>query len=241
MIQTVGKAYPYEGGVVIRTQKPPNDHLSDEVTVVWHDTRRISAKQRRKARALVAEIAEFSGYETGEDKQILHQQLKSMFLDRQREQGLEAEDFSLHDCDMRTAAEYITFLVEHCLAFDVPTKEPLWAMADDVERYVYMCAKLGICAVCRRHAGIHHTTKVGMGRNRRNIVHVGMRGISLCWGPNGHHMEVEIIGNEAFMTKYHLCDVVIDEEIAHVYRLRAAAEGGVPDAAEDPPEGADMP
>ena len=224
MIQTVGKVRPYKGGYLIYIDKPPgSDHLSDEVTIVWRDERQISTKQQRKARALIAEIAEFCGYSKPE-RQQMHEALKELFIQRQRELGLEAEDFSLRDCDMGTASEYITFLIDFVLEYDIPTKIPVWRMAEDIKRYVYKCAVLGICAVCRKPAGIHHVDKVGMGRNRRSIVHVGLRGISLCWGVRSHHAEVEHIGNEAFMEKYALDSVVIDEEIARVYKLRREQE-----------------
>jgi len=222
--QTIGRAYRHGDGIIIKTTAPPMDNLSDEVTVIWHDKRSISPEQRRKAWALIGEIARHCGYLSQSDKRQMHQELKAKFLAQMRDVEEPVEMFSLRDTDMTTAREYITFLVEICIEFDVPTKEPLWQMAEDVEAYVYQCAIHGVCAVCRRHAGMHHVDAVGMGRNRRRIGHVGLMGISLCWGVRGHHFEAHQLGDAAFMDKYLLAPIEITKEIAIIYKLRAEAD-----------------
>lgn len=223
-MQTTGKAYRHGDGIVIRTVMPDKPNLSDEVTVIWHDKRSISPEQRRKAWALIGEIARHCGYLSQSDKRQMHQELKAKFLAQMRDSDEPGEMFSLRDTDMTTAREYITFLVEICIEFDVPTKEPLWQMAEDIEAYVYQCAIHGVCAVCRRHAGLHHVDAVGMGRNRRHIGHVGLLGISLCWGVRGHHLEAHQLGDAAFLEKYFLTAIPITEEIAKIYTLRAEAD-----------------
>lgn len=232
-MQTTGKAYRNEDGIVIRTVMPDKPNLSDEVTVIWHDKRSISPEQRRKAWALIGEIARHCGYLSQSDKRQMHQELKAKFLAQMRDGEEPVEMFSLRDTDMTTAREYITFLVEICIEFDVPTKEPLWQMAEDIEAYVYQCSIHGICAVCRRHAGMHHVDAVGMGRNRRHIGHVGLMGISLCWGVRGHHFEAHQLGDERFMDKYHLAPIQITDEIARIYQLRAAADAELLQALEE--------
>ena len=223
-MQTTGKAYRNGDSIVIRTVMPDKPNLSDEVTVIWHDKRSISPEQRRKAWALIGEIARHCGYLSQSDKRRMHQELKAKFLAQMRDGEEPVEMFSLRDTDMTTAREYITFLVEICIEFDVPTKEPLWQMAEDIEAYVYQCAIHGICAVCRRKAGIHHVDAVGMGRNRRSINHVGLLGMPLCWGIHGHHFEAHQLGDAAFMDKYHLEPIEITVEIARIYKLRAEAD-----------------
>ena len=226
MIATVGKAYDYKGGMAIKTNRPPADNLSDEVTVLWQDSRQISPEQRRKAWAIIGEIAAFAGYIGQGDKEQLNADMKRKFL-IERVDDLTAEairKFSLSDVDMTTARMYITFLIDFCIEHGVPTNQPLWELADDVEAYVYHCSVNKMCAVCRKHAGIHHVDTVGMGRNRNDIDHIGMMHIPLCWGVGGHHQEVEQIGNRAFFEKYHLVPIPIDERIAKIHKLKTGGQ-----------------
>ena len=221
MLATIGKAFDHKGAVAVKTVRPPADNLSDEVVVLWTDKRIISPEQRRKAWALIGEIAAAYGYIAQGDKTLINQNLKGEFL-RARIDKLQAEAiraFSLSDVDMTTARMYIDYLIEFVVVNGIPTKEPLQELADDVQAYVYHCAVNKVCAVCRRHAGIHHVDAVGMGRNRDDIVHVGMEALPLCWGVNGHHQELHQIGNKAFLAKYHLIPIVIDEKIAKLYKL----------------------
>lgn len=222
MLTTVGKAYDYKGAVAVKTVRPPAPNLSDDVTIVWHDARAISPEQRRKAWALIGEIAAFAGYVGAGDREQLNADMKRQFLIKHVDE-LTAEAikrFSLSDIDMTTARLYITFLVDFCIEHGVPTKLPLWEMADDIEQYIYKCSVLKLCAVCRKHAGIHHVDTVGMGRNRDTIDHIGMMHLPLCWGVGGHHQEVEQIGNRAFLEKYHLVPIPIDERIAKIHKLK---------------------
>ena len=226
MMTTTGRAYDYKGGVAVKTTRPPAANLSDDVTIVWQDARTISPEQRRKAWALIGEIAAFAGYVGAGDREQLNADMKRQFLIKHVDE-LTAEAikrFSLSDIDMTTARLYITFLVDFCIEHGVPTKLPLWEMADDIEQYVYKCSVLKLCAVCRKHAGIHHVDTVGMGRNRDTIDHIGMMHLPLCWGVGGHHQEVEQIGNRAFLEKYHLVPIPIDERIAKIHKLKTGGK-----------------
>ena len=226
MMTTTGRAYDYKGGVAVKTTRPPAANLSDDVTIVWQDARTISPEQRRKAWALIGEIAAFAGYVGAGDREQLNADMKRQFLIKHVDE-LTAEAikrFSLSDIDMTTARLYITFLVDFCIEHSVPTKLPLWEMADDIEQYVYKCSVLKLCAVCRKHAGIHHVDTVGMGRNRDTIDHIGMMHLPLCWGVGGHHQEVEQIGNRAFLEKYHLTPIPIDERIAKIHKLKTGGK-----------------
>ena len=225
MISTTGKAVETQGGVVVQTTRPPEPNLSESVMVLWHDRRTISPEQRRKAWALIGEIAAFGGYLSAGDRVQLNQDMKRKFLiERVDELTAEAiQRFSLSDVDMTTARMYITFLVDFCIEHGVPTKQPLWELSEDVAAYVYHCSINGVCAVCRKHAGVHHVDAVGMGRNRDEISHIGMLHLPLCWGVGGHHQEIEQIGDEAFLDKYHLVPIPIDEKIAKIYKLKTEA------------------
>ena len=90
--------------------------------------------------------------------------------------------------------------------------------AEDIPRYVWACLMNRRCAVCGRHADLHHVDVVGMGRDRKEICHIGMRALPLC---REHHTEIHSIGQEDFLRRYFLEPVKIDERIADVYRLKA--------------------
>lgn len=223
MIATVGRAYDHKGGVAVKTTRPPADNLSNEVTVLWNDARSISPEQRRKAWALIGEISAAYGYLSAGDKKQLNGDMKRKFLlERMDELTAEAiKRFSLSDCDMTTARLYIDFLVAFCVEHSIPTHEPLVQYAEDINAYVYGCIMHHVCAVCRRPGELHHIDRVGMGRNRDEICHIGMECLPLC---REHHMEAHQHGDAALLEKYHLETVNIDEKIARLYRLGKQGE-----------------
>lgn len=184
----------------------------EEVQIGLKDGRRITPEQRRKAFALVGEIAAYTGYERDE----AHLTLKHEFISKHLDQ-LQKELFSLSDCDVTTAKEYISYLIDFCLTFDVPTKVPLTELCDDVERYVYACLIHKKCCVCGKKAELHHVDRVGMGNNRNEIVHEGRECLPLC---REHHTEVDHLGDVRLCERYHVVPVKIDERIIKTYRLR---------------------
>lgn len=200
------------GCVTIATSRPPADNLSDQVTVVWMDKRLISPEQRRKAYALIGEIAAWSG-DTPENVKAC----MKMDFRRRVAQGLTNELISLADCTMAEARMFITMLIEFMLDMDVPSKVPLYECHDDVHAYVYACATHKKCAVCGRRAELHHVDRVGMGRDRQEICHIGMRALPLC---RVHHEEAHRHGDGQLMEKYHLEPVTIEGKIAKAYSLK---------------------
>ncbi len=184
----------------------------DEVEVMIPDGRRISPEQRRKAYAIMGEIAAWAGMEPDEVKLMQ----KHDFVQRHLE-GLHKELFSLADCDMTTAKEFITYLIDFVLEFDVPLNVPIMDVVDDVQKYVYACLMHKKCAVCGKKAELHHVDRVGMGNDRTKIQHLGRRCLPLC---REHHMEIDHLGDDGFLQKYHLDTVEIDQKISKIYRLR---------------------
>ena len=218
MLTTTGKAYDHNGAIAVKTIRPPAPNLSDEVTVIWHDDRLISPEQRRKAWALIGEISAAFGYLSADDKRQLNGDLKRKFLlERMDELTAEAiKRFSLSDVDMSTARLYIDFLVEFIVEHSIPTKESLTELAEDVAAYVYHCMMNKVCCICRRGCDLHHVDRVGMGRNRDDICHIGMEALPLC---REHHMEAHQHGDARLVEKYHLEPIAIDEKIAKLYKL----------------------
>ena len=200
---------PYPAG----QRKPNGCHESVGVEFVeFVDKRRISAKQRRKAYVLISYIAAWWGYTPLE---AMKEMLKLMFVG---EAETLRRSFSLSDCDMTTARLFITYLIDFCILHGVDVGEPLYQLSEDIPRYVWACLMNKRCAVCGRKAELHHVDAVGMGRNRKEICHIGMRALPLC---REHHTEIHAVGQEDFLKRYIIEPVRIDERIAKVYRLKA--------------------
>lgn len=190
-------------------KKKPEGYQS-VVGVELVDKRHISADQRKKAYVLISYIAAWWGYTPLE---AMKEMLKLMFVG---EAETLRRSFSLSDCDMTTARLFITYLIDFCLLHGVDVGEPLYQISEDIPRYVWACLMNKRCAVCGRKAELHHVDAVGMGRNRKEICHVGMRALPLC---REHHTEIHRIGQGDFLKRYILEPVRIDERIAKVYRL----------------------
>lgn len=211
-IITAGIAYETPKGCVVRTTRPAVEHLSDEVRVFWADNRCISAEQRRKAWALMTEIAAYQG----QDKEDVYREQSAAFSIKNFE-SLQGHLFHLSTATVSEARDFINLLIEIIIEYGIPTKEPLYGLCDDLERYTYACLMNKKCAVCGRKTELHHVDHVGMGYNRKEINHIGMRCLPLC---REHHMEAHNIGQIAFDAKYHLEPIAIDDKIAQKYRLR---------------------
>lgn len=214
-IITAGIAYETPKGCVVRTTRPAVEHLSDEVRVFWADNRCISAEQRRKAWALMTEIAAYQG----QDKEDVYREQSAAFSIKNFE-SLQGHLFHLSTATVSEARGFINLLIEIIIEYGIPTKEPLYGLCDDLERYTYACLMNKKCAVCGRKTELHHVDHVGMGYNRKEINHIGMRCLPLC---REHHMEAHSIGQTAFDNKYHLEPIPIDEQIARKYGLKREA------------------
>lgn len=186
---------------------------SDTVLVELLDGRRISPEQRRKAHALVGEIADWSG----DAPEWMKRHMKVEFM-ADRLQSLEKK-FSLSDCDMTTAREFISYLIDFILRFDVPTRVPLYELCDDIERYVWATLMNKKCAVCGRKGELHHTPPLGMGADRTETPQLGMTAICLC---REHHNQAHAHG-EQFLADLHLVPVPIDKEIAKAHKFTKRA------------------
>lgn len=171
----------------------------------------ISRAQQKKAYALIQAVCRWTGYTPLETEKEL---TKRMFQDSQI--PTLAEGFSLSDCSREVARLYITWLIDFCLLHDIPCGEPLWKLAEDIPKYVYMAAVHKRCAVCGQKAELHHIDAVGMGRNRKEICHLGMKVLPLC---RSHHQECHRVGKKDFLSRYILEPVKVDERIVDVYQL----------------------
>ena len=212
-----------DGYIIARAALPNIDRALirhyDKIQIGLPDGRTISPEQRRKAYALMREIAEWMG-----DLPEYVKRLMKMEFMVTRMQALEKHIFSLSDCDMTTAREFITYLIDFIIEHDVPTQTPLIELCEDISRYVYACLMHKKCAVCgANHVDLHHTQAVGAGRNRDEIFQIGMPVLPLC---REHHMESHNIGQKSFMDKYHFKPIGLTVEIGKVYGLTKKNLGG---------------
>lgn len=215
MIATLGKVYEQRGQVYILTNRPAVANLSDEVTVCWQDARARSNEQIRKAWALMTEIAAYQG----EEKEDVYREQKVAFSAKNLEE-LQGVLFGLSTATVSTARAFITMLIEIIIEYGIPTKEPLYQLADDVQKYVYACLAHKKCCVCGRKADLHHVDAIGMGYNRNEKPQIGNLVLPLC---REHHMEWHNIGGTEFDNKYHIAPVQLDERLAKVYNLAKKA------------------
>lgn len=182
-----------------------------DVTIEFDDGRGITGAQRRKAYVLLNAIAEWWGHTPME---AIKEITKLYFLGT----GFTLKDwFSLSNTDRTVARLYITFLIDFCLLNDIPCGEPLWKVCEDIPKYVYACLMNKRCAVCGKKAQLHHVGKsrIGMGRNRREVPQIGMWVLPLC---ATHHNEAHQ-GEADFAKRYLLEAVQLTEQAADVYRL----------------------
>lgn len=187
-------------------------------TVFLQDGRTIHPEQRRKAWALIGEIAAWSGYKASETEQVNALMKRDFLLKRADELTAKAiRQFSLGTVDVSTASMYISHLVDFVLENNVPTKQPIAEMCEDIQKAVYSALIHKRCIVCGQKAELHHVDRIGMGNNRNEVNHIGRRCLPLC---RAHHQEIDHRGDAAFCALYHVEPVAIDQKISRVYRLR---------------------
>ena len=182
-----------------------------KVEIILWDGRRISPEQRRKCYALLGEIAEYTdGIRTAETVDEQKRLLKMEFM-LKRMEATERRMFSLSDCDMSTAREFITYLIDFIIANDIPTRVPLIDNCDDIAAYMYACTMHRKCAVCGKAADIHHCegSRIGAGVDRTKVHQLGRDVLPLC---RVHHTECHS-DETGFIKKYHLQKVKIDEAL----------------------------
>ena len=188
-----------------------------KAVVFLQDGRKHSIDQHGKVWALIGEIALWAGYKARESSEV-NALLKADFLQK-RFDSLSAaaiKAFSMSDVDVSTASLYIQWLVDFVLENNIPTKRPVTELCEDVQAAVYSAAVHKRCIVCGKRADLHHVDRIGMGGDRHDMCHIGMRALPLC---REHHQEAHQHGDAALMDKYHLEPIVIDERIAKIYRL----------------------
>lgn len=163
---------------------------------VWlDDGRTISALQRKKIYASIRDFSIFTGYAPEEAKQVL----KFLYVERTGRNY-----FSLSDCTMDTAREFINFIIDICLENGIILTDSLYNRADDIEYMLKSCLKNRRCSICGRKGEVHHWDAIGMGNDRKHYDDSTNRKICLC---RKHHTLAHSYGRERFMQVYHVFGV----------------------------------
>lgn len=183
------------------------------VSIQLVDSRPISSKQRKSCYAMIREIADWSGDLPSEIKEYL----KADFI---ATESLEMMDsFSLSNAPMSVVAAFQKWLARFIVRNEVPCKKSLLSYVDDVQDYIYACLIHKKCCICGQNADLHHVDTVGMGRDRTEIIHEGLKVLPLC---REHHQEIHSTGTTEFLKLYHIDDgIPADKTICKIYRLKA--------------------
>ena len=208
---TTGKIIHYDNNQILIA---PDEKIGREILkknienieIRLNDGRTISSDQRKKIFALIRDIAIWSGHEP----EYLRQLLTWDFVCKK-----DIEWFSLSDVDMTTAKEYITYLIEFCFYFGIPTKDTMLNYTDDIGKYLYLCLEYKRCAICNSHGEIHHVDRVGMGFDREKIVHKGLKAMCLC---RRHHIKAHE-DEKTLFKENHIYGIRLDDYLCSILRL----------------------
>lgn len=209
----IGKVVAFDGTTMLISAQYDNtlEYIRKNITeceIRLDDGRRISADQRKKIYALFRDISLWSGHEPDEVKALL----KYEYIARTG-----AEYFSLSDTDMTTAREFLEFLIEFCISEDIPTKDSLINVTPDISRYIYCCLLHKKCCISGKKAELHHVDAVGMGRNRKDIIHAGYRVMPLS---RIYHTEAHTIGQKTFEDKYKVYGIKLTDELCDIWHIK---------------------
>lgn len=175
-----------------------NNKINAELKI--DDDRVITADQRKKIFATIKDIGMYTG-DHPED-------LRAWILyDYCIETG--EIPFSLSNCSISTAREFITFIIEFILKHNIPLSDAALNRTDDIDRYMYGCIKYKRCAICGKDGETHHFDAIGMGNDRTTLDDSLKRKIQLC---REHHSEAHAIGRDSFGRKYHVYGITYGEE-----------------------------
>lgn len=165
----------------------------------FDDGRHISAEQRKKAYATIRDIADWTGYLPEEMKEIMKYQHMMRTGDAY---------FSLSNCSMDTAREFINTILEFALENGIPLSDNVIERTDDIGRYLYYCLLHKKCAICGKDGEIHHEDAIGMGNDRTKVDDSSYKKICLC---REHHTLAHSLGVIRFREMYKVYGIVVKD------------------------------
>lgn len=182
------------------------------VAVGLEDGRLITPLQQRKAYAMIRDISDYTGYPVEEMKEIM----KLEHMTRMNQ----FKTFSLSDCSVTTAREFINTLMEYALKEGIILDESGLKRTDDIDTYLIQCIRYRRCCICGRDADIHHVDTIGMGNDRKKYDDSRNEICALC---RIHHTKAHQIGWSRMRSMYKVYGI-------QKYRVEGS---GVPDGSRE--------
>lgn len=188
-----------------------------EVEIIVTDGRTITAPLRKHIYATLRDISLYTGHTTEELKDIF----KADYIAKTGEKW-----FSLSNVDITTACDFLQHLIDFCLENWIPCGKDSTYLerSPNIGKYLYGCLANRICAITGRpNAEIHHSgeDRIGMGRNRKKIHHLGLQAVALS--PEYHRLGGDSIHNipeSEFYEKYHIWPIRLDEYLCKTLGLK---------------------
>lgn len=174
-----------------------NNRIDAEIRI--DDGRTITVDQRKKIFATIRDIGLYTGHHPEDLRAIL-------LYDYCIETG--EMPFSLSNCSISQARDYITFIIDFILKHNIPLSDAALKRTEDIDRYLYGCIKFRRCCICGDDGETHHRDSIGMGHDRRTLDDSKHRKIQLC---RKHHSEAHNIGVDTFEKKYHVYGIIYQE------------------------------
>jgi hypothetical protein len=159
----------------------------------------ITVEQRKKIYAILNDFNQ----ETGQGVESLKETMKKAII--MNDDYETSEMFSLSNCSKEIASEFIEFLIDFAFQHGIRLSDNPKSSFDNIESYLRLCIKNKVCAICGKHAEVHHVDTIGMGNNRDKLDDSSHRKIALC---REHHSETHTIGWQSFKEKHHVKGVI---------------------------------
>ena len=182
--------------------------------------KKLSQAQNGLIHVLLKQFGDEVGYTLIEIKELMKEQF-AISTDRL--------DFSTAKCDMETANEFISFIIEQALELGInlyilckydKRYKHILEIDNITQRYVIACLRKRVCCVCGRPHNEYNTVDL---EHYDNVNEIGgyefdtgleTRFLSLC---RYHHTEIHNVPKQEFLEKYHLEPVYLNERL--VYEL----------------------
>ncbi|MCP9313835.1 putative HNHc nuclease [Liquorilactobacillus satsumensis] len=213
--------------LVIRLDEKPNVErlktmYSGDLSKVYAkvdlvDPRKARPKQRALFFALLNDIWDWTGYPQSDMKSYFYNEYQ------RKTYGLSISLKDESDTTVSEANLLINIVLEFMFDWNVPFKQGYELLPKEESYYMYLCCKYRKCAICGKHADIHHVETIGMGGNRTHVDHTKRHVMALC---RQHHREIEQIGSKEFSSKYHVPvnGILLDEETLRKIGIRGNYE-----------------
>lgn len=166
----------------------------------FDDGRTITSEQRRKCYAMFKDIS----YWMGDVPESVKEYMKTEHIIRTG-----CDSFSLRNCSIDLAREFINTMIEFCLQNGIALSEIGIDRTDDIGKYLWYCLKYKKCAVCGKAGEIHHEDAIGMGNDRTKYDDSNNKKICLC---RTHHTIAHQKGIKLFQETYKVYGIIFKGE-----------------------------